>query len=124
MDKGFGHCTSLTDAPFGNFHLIFLIQLSKYLGFYPSESNSTKQEYFNMESGSFEGNPYSEQFLSLKSTTILKSLMKLSYLDRDLLKITSSERRQLLSEIIRFYQLHMPGMGQITSQEVLESVFN
>jgi len=34
------------ESAFGNFHLIFLIQLSKYLGFYPSESSSTKQEYF------------------------------------------------------------------------------
>ena len=130
QDKGLFEFLQLTisfldsmETSFANFHLIFLIQLSKYLGFYPSESKSNQQEYFNMESGVFEANPYSDQFLNLELSAKLKELMRLSYIERELLKLSSSQRRSLLSEMIRYYQLHLPGMGRISSQEVLESVF-
>ena len=113
---------SMEDS-FGNFHLIFLLQLSKYLGFYPNETHKSNQDYFNMESGQFESNPYSDQFMNSEYTAILKKLMNLSYVERDLLNISNLQRRKLLSEIIRYYQLHLPGMGRIASQEVLESVF-
>ncbi|MCK5856091.1 MAG: DNA repair protein RecO [Bacteroidales bacterium] len=111
------------ESSLANFHLIFMLQLSKYLGFYPSETIGANQQYFNMESGIFESNPYSDQFLNVEQSDNLKSLMKLSYLDRELFNISSSQRRNLLNELIRYYQLHLPGMGRISSQEVLESVF-
>ena len=130
QDKGLFEFLQLTisfldsmETSFANFHLIFLIQLSKYLGFYPSQSQSNQQEYFNMESGVFEANPYTDQFLNQELSDKLKELMRLSYIERGLLKLSSLQRRSLLSEMIRYYQLHLPGMGRISSQEVLESVF-
>ena len=111
------------DTSFGNFHLIFLLQLSKYLGFYPSKSNFDQQNYFNMESGTFEANPYHDQFLNIELTSLLKKVMKLSYMERDNMKITTKQRRNLLGELIRYYQLHLPGMGRISSKDVLEGVF-
>jgi len=130
QDKGLFEFLQLTisfldsmETSFANFHLIFLIQLSKYLGFYPSQSQSNQQKYFNMESGVFEANPYTDQFLNQELSDKLKELMRLSYIERGLLKLSSLQRRSLLSEMIRYYQLHLPGMGRISSQEVLESVF-
>jgi len=130
QDKGLFEFLQLTinfldsmEGGFANFHLIFLIQLSKYLGFYPSNSNNNNLEYFNMESGIFESNPYSDQFLNQDLSAKLKELMEISYLNRDLLIITNAQRRKLLGEIIRYYQLHLPGMGQISSKEVFEGIF-
>ncbi|MCK7537534.1 MAG: DNA repair protein RecO C-terminal domain-containing protein [Marinilabiliales bacterium] len=36
-----------------NFHLYFLIQLTKYLGFYPANSYSEINPYFDLQNGSF-----------------------------------------------------------------------
>ena len=130
QDKGLFEFLQLTisfldsmEDSFANFHLIFLVQLSKYLGFYPSKTQSIEHNYFNMESGVFESNPYSNQFLNQELSGKLKELMKLSYINRDLLQISARQRSSLLSELIRYYQMHLPGMGRISSQEVLESVF-
>jgi len=112
------------DNSFANFHLIFILQLSKYLGFYPNNAISERQDYFNMESGNFEENPFHDQFLNQEQSTQLKRLMQLSYLERDNLIINNKERRALLAELIRYYQLHLPGLGKISSLEVLESVFD
>jgi len=111
------------DSSFSNFHLIFLLQLSKHLGFYPSEDIKEGNAYFNMESGIFEREPFSEYFLDQDLSAKLKELMQLSYLERGLLKLSAAQRSKLLIALIQYYQLHLPGMGRISSQEVLESVF-
>jgi DNA repair protein RecO (recombination protein O) len=111
------------ESDLANFHLIFLLQLSKHLGFYPSEANTLGKDYFNMESGVFEAEPFSDQFMDLDLSATLKVLMKLSYMERDLLVISSTQRRKLLNGLIRYFQLHLPGMSRISSQDVLESVF-
>ena len=112
------------EASFGNFHLIFLLQLSKYLGFFPSEQKTNQESYFNMESGTFEANPYHDQFLNEEQSSKLSDLMKLSYLERELVQLTAKQRSQLLDELIRYYQLHLPGMGRISSKDVLTGVFS
>ena len=109
------------ETSFTNFHLIFLVQLSKYLGFYPS--TNVKEEFFNMQSGNFDNRISHEQFLDTEESRTLKKLMNTSFLERENLKIESSHRRKMLSKLIEYYQIHIPGMGKISSREVLESVF-
>ena len=129
-DKGLFEFIQLTisfldslETAFGNFHLIFLLQLSKYLGFYPSVPDSGRAIYFNMESGRFEENPYHDQFLNTELSTKLTELMTVSYLERDLVKLNGEQRSELLDKMIQYYQLHLPGMGRISSKKVLEGVF-
>ena len=109
------------ESSFANFHLIFLLQLSKYLGFYPSAS--INEEFFNMQSGSFDTQISHEHFLDSEESQILKKLMKTSFFERENLKIENLQRRKILSKLIEYYQIHIPGMGKISSREVLESVF-
>lgn len=111
------------ESSFSSFHLVFLLQLSKHLGFYPNESMIDRGDYFNMESGVFEAEPFSEHFLDQELSAKLKALLKLSYLECGLLKLSGDQRSKLLIALIQYYQLHLPGMGRISSQEVLESVF-
>jgi len=111
------------EKSYANFHLIFLIQLSKYLGFFPNQMQAAKFDFFDMESGTFESKPHHDQFLNRRQSLQLKKLMQLSYLEREDLSISNSERRELLKELIRYYQLHLPGLGKISSLEILESVF-
>jgi DNA repair protein RecO (recombination protein O) len=107
---------------FANFHLIFLLQLSKYLGFYPHSELSKK--FFNMESGNFENRPVHEHFLDESQSDLLKALMQTSYLERKQLQISAADRRILLNKLLEYYRLHLPGIGKISSLEILESVFS
>ena len=44
----------LAGSGFVNFHLVFAIQLTRYLGFYPRGVFSPSIPYFDLEEGSFE----------------------------------------------------------------------
>lgn len=111
------------ESSFANFHLIFLLQLSKYLGFYPDQNTVRGNRYFNMESGLFEANPFHNQFLDESQSELLKTLMQISFLERESFRINAKERKELLNQLIRYYQLHLSGMNEIKSQKVLETVF-
>ena len=37
-----------------NFHILFLFELSKYLGFYPDMNSPTNEKYFNIAEGSYK----------------------------------------------------------------------
>ncbi|MCH7535011.1 MAG: DNA repair protein RecO, partial [Bacteroidetes bacterium] len=41
----------LQESNFSNFHLLFLIKLSRFLGFYPQGVFSEKSKYFDMQNG-------------------------------------------------------------------------
>jgi len=111
------------ESSFANYHLIFLLQLSKYLGFYPNQNTERRNIYFNMESGHFEANPFHNQFLNEQQSEHLKNLMQISYLERKSFQLNGKQRKELLNQLIRYYQLHLSGMGEIKSREILESVF-
>ena len=109
------------DDIISNFHMVFLISLSKYLGFYP---NYSKKLYFNIFTGGFENNYNSQYCFDEKETDLFGKLLKLNYSSCQQISINQEQRRSLISGILRFYSIHLPEMGEIKSLEVLEVVFS
>ncbi len=112
-----------THDEISNFHLIFLFNLSKYLGFYPDLSE-TSGDYFNLLEGRF-------QFKSLEKETItgsdliqFKKLLGTNFDTIDSVKFSKRERQQVLSIIIRYFELHLDGFRTPKSLGVLETVFS
>jgi DNA repair protein RecO (recombination protein O) len=87
-----------------NFHLIFLIKLSRYLGF--GLYNST-----DILTG---------KMLDTKEELIFNALVEANY-DSEI-AITNTQRRALLDLIIQFYTTHTENMSEIRSIEVLREV--
>ncbi|MEZ4853030.1 DNA repair protein RecO [Flavobacterium sp.] len=103
-----------------NFHLITLLQLTKYLGFYPQQ-NSDKP-YFELTEGVFVDFP-SPSCLDLDQTLLFKKLTQLKFDDEQ--KVFSAHQRQLLLKIIiDFYSLNIDGFKKPKSLEVLKEVFS
>lgn len=109
------------EESFENFHLIFLMQLTRFLGFAPDSNHQA--DYFNMASGSFVYEPTSGHVLDKAPSAIIKALTKISYLERSRLNISATDRRMLLESIVEYYHLHLPGMSRISSLEVMEAVY-
>jgi DNA repair protein RecO (recombination protein O) len=106
-----------------NFHIYFLVQLSRFLGFYPQGNYSKETCYFDLKEGRFCTNiPSHSHYLSPENAQMLDDLTKASYESVGILKIIKSQRKELLQRIIRFYQLHISSIGDIKSVEVLEEV--
>ena len=112
-----------THDQISNFHLIFLFNLSKYLGFYPDLSNVDSQ-YFNLIEGSFENASLEKNVISGNDLFQFKKLLGTNFDTIDLIKFSKRERQQVLSIIIRYFELHLDGFRTPKSLGVLETVFS
>lgn len=106
-----------------NFHLVFMLQLSRFLGFYPKKTPGKKQSVFDLQEGQFsDAIPQHPQFI----TGILVEKLALLYVspfeDSPSPDINNNERRKLLEILITYYRLHLPGFGEMKSIEVLKTI--
>jgi len=91
-----------------NFHLQFLLQFSRYLGFEPQ----TASEIFSQV---FKGN-YEDETEAL----LIDELLLSSYGEE--IKISNTVRRNILDLLLKYYEIHHEGLGQINSVQVLKDV--
>lgn len=106
-----------------NFHLMFLIELSKYLGFYPDNSIS-EAKFFNLEEGSFQHKQTNIYCISGDNLVFLKQLLGIKFDVNKILKINSNQKREFLDMIILYFKLHLDGFKTPKSLTVLNQVFN
>jgi DNA repair protein RecO (recombination protein O) len=106
-----------------DFHLIFLIKLSRYLGFAPSMNYSSGKNIFNLRDGQFQSTyPDDPHFIPPPLSGFFASLINAEY--SFTLNLSSAERRTLISHILEYYELHVEGFGNVKSHKVLEQVWN
>ncbi len=106
-----------------NFHLLFLIQLSRYIGFYPDRYLVGEADYFDMKNGVFcRYKPNSILYLSPPHTANFARLLLCNFENIHQLKLTNEERRYLIQKILEYYAMHVEGFGNIRSHDVLEEV--
>jgi DNA repair protein RecO (recombination protein O) len=87
-----------------NFHLIFLLQYTKFLGIYPIDNEDFI--YHNAKSG-----------------LNLQKLLQHSLADLNSFILEYTERQELLDIINIYYKSHISGFGQIQSLKILREVF-
>jgi len=108
---------------FANFHLVFMLRLTKYLGFYPDVENSSA-EFFDLEEGTFKSlKPY-RNFLTGKKLILFKSIIGIKFDDMVQLKWNSEGRQTVLDILLEYYEFHLPGFKKPRSLKVLKEVFN
>ena len=102
-----------------NFHLIFLLQMTKFFGFFPANSIGN---YFEMIDGVFS-EYQGTSCLNFQETELLKTLLEVKFETTKKLFL-ASERQMLLKIIIDYYSIHLDGFKKPKSLEVLREVFS
>lgn len=103
-----------------NFHLILLLEMTKYLGFYPDISER-ELPYFETIDGVFslfQG----ISCLSKHETSLLNRLIDVKFDDLQL-NFASVERQLLLKILLDYYAIHLDGFKKPKSLDVLKEVF-
>ncbi|MCF7566899.1 DNA repair protein RecO [Sabulilitoribacter arenilitoris] len=108
---------------YSNFHLLFLLNLTKYLGFYPEEIN-TAYNYFNLLDGKFETKQQGKYSISGENLTLLKALLGTTFDALYLLKINSKQRQSFLSMILLYFELHLGSFKTPKSLQIFNQVFS
>lgn len=106
-----------------SFHLMFLIELTKYLGFYPNVEQ-IDAEYFDLESGRFQDIDSGKYCITGEKLVFLKELLGIKFDANKKLNITNSQKRELLDMILIYFNLHLDGFKKPKSIEVLNQVFS
>lgn len=108
-----------------NFHLHFLLNLSKFLGFYPDRTLEGKADYFDLKEGAFVRSAPAHVFvLQQPHTGYWAAILKSQVNELSDLRMPASERKLILKKILDFYQVHVEGFGTIKSHQVLEEVLS
>ena len=110
-----------THDTISNFHLIFLLQLTKFLGFYPQLQESDAS-YFEMIDGVFSP-LQGTSCLNEHETNLLKKALLLKF-DNNHKIFNGVERQTLLNILLDYYAIHLDGFRKPKSLEVLKEVFS
>lgn len=116
----FDSCESPT-----NFHIVFMLQLSRFLGFFPKNNFTESRKNFNLEEGEFQDiNLQNELYISPPLSIKFSQIVDLPLDQHEKVKLTGTERKILINKLIRFYELHLPGFKNIRSHQVLHEVLS
>lgn len=105
-----------------NVHVHILIQLTKYLGFYPDISDIS-QPYFDVQNGRFCKYANSNECISGDEVSLLKTYLGTKFDALDTILASTEQRRALLTLIMQYYQRHAQSFRMPKSLDVLYEVF-
>lgn len=106
-----------------DFHLIFLMKMSRYLGFMPDQDKDDGAVYFDLLNGCFvRSRNLNLHTMDEDESNLFNILINADFADR--LPMSNTQRRKLLTRLIEYYQLHLEGLGEIKSLPILIEVFS
>ena len=117
----------LSENGSANFHLLFLAQLSKHLGFYPQKPPKLNPSkiYFDLQEGCFVNlRPHHNAFVEPPYSDLFHSIFGTNFDVMDTLKLTQKERKILLEALLNYYSLHLSNFDNLKTLDILEEVLN
>ena len=110
---------------FANFHLVFLMRLSRFLGLYPNVDDYTTGCYFDMLNACFTPLlPQGGAYLQPDEAARIRLLLRMNYETMHLFGMNRTERNRCLTVINDYYRLHLPDFPILRSLDVLKELFD
>ncbi len=106
-----------------NFHLYFLLNLTKHLGFYP-DSHHVNYNYFDLAEGKFYQQSPQYNYITGTELSAFKKLLGINFEALDKVAFNAKSRQQVLTILIQYFELHLNGFRKPKSLTVLKSIFN
>lgn len=113
------------DKAQASFHLLFLFQFTKYLGFGPQANYSERRKYFELNLGIFSEDISSADLVKeAELGRYWKACFTNSYEEIDKVIINQEGRNFFLNSLPEFYRFHIDNLNEIKSVEILRTIFN
>ena len=105
-----------------NFHLVFLMHLSRFIGIYPNFESPS--DYFDLLSGTYQPvPPLHHNYIKEEEASKLPLLFRMNYSTAHLFKFSAVQRRRIVEVLNTFYRIHIPSFPELKSLPVLHEVF-
>lgn len=110
--------------PISNFHIVFLLQLTQYLGFLPNSRYSEETPYFHLLSGTFVQEAHPMYTLSPPMSDHISQFLDLDFHGAHTIMLSKEMRKKILNDILVFYRLHLEKFPEINTHRILAEVFS
>ena len=115
----------IVDSPaaVANFHLTFLMHLSRFIGIYPNLEHP--DSYFDLLSGAYcDRQPSHSHFLQQQEAAALPTLFRMDYPVMRFFRFSRRERMRILQVLNIYYRLHVPNFPELKSLSVLQELYS
>lgn len=110
---------------FANFHVVFMMRLTRFLGFYPNTDGYTEGSWFDLRAASFAPDaPLHHDRLAPDEARKVNLLLRMNFATMHLFRMTRAERNHMTEIIIRYYELHLPDFHELKSLDVVKEIFS
>lgn len=106
---------------YSDFHLWFLLNLSRYLGFFPNFEKSAV--YFDLLNGISSAELPSGVYIEGENLKLFEKLISIDFFEQQSNAFNRSERKQLLETLLKYYEIQLSDFRWPKSVEVLNMVF-
>lgn len=115
----------LSQGSLALFPSFFMLQLSRYLGFFPKTDYDAGRTSFNLqEANFFAWEPNREGVLTPELSSVLFELSQCNFQNFQQLDSLRGQRNTLLQSLITYFRLHVPGFVELKSHTVLAEVLS
>ncbi|MBP5278063.1 MAG: DNA repair protein RecO [Prevotella sp.] len=109
---------------FSNFHLVFMMRFSRFIGFFPNVDDYHPGDFFDMRNASFISSaPLHTDFLNADESSRIQLLMRMNYDTMHLFKMNHTERDRIIDVLITYYRLHVPNFPELQSLKVMKELW-
>ena len=112
-----------THDKIANFHLLFMLNLTGFLGFYPDMSGTDKIG-LNLLEGNFSNSTQDKNVIYRNDFYQFKKLLGINFDSIENVAYSKEERQLVLQMIIQYFKLHLGSFRKPKSLQVLEIVFS
>ena len=106
-----------------NFHLLFILKLSDYLGIMPKYS-SDESLFFDIENGIFTNTPLGKKYVKGQVVDDLQNILGIKFDYNNKVLTNINQRKDMLNFLILYYEFHVSGFKRPKSVDILNEVFS
>lgn len=115
------HCDEKQAA---NFHLVFLIRLTRFIGIYPNIEDYSDGDNFDLVNGSFSSViPTHPHSLRNEEAELVGLMMRMNFDNMHFFRFSRNQRNRVVEVILAYYAIHLPGCADLKSLDVLRELF-
>ncbi len=113
----------LQEDNYMNFHLLFLLKITKFVGFEPSSNYSLQNRFFNISQAKFSPKFDEKYSLTEPCSKLFSELINTKITDFHKIKMNNKQRSYILDKILIYYSFYIENLLKIKSLKVLNEVF-
>lgn len=109
----------------GNFHISFLVQFSKFMGFAPQHGTYSENANFDLQNGIFVPEKLAfGNFLNKYDSKLFALACEVNYQNMNNLSLGKEDKKTLLTHLLAYYKIHVHHFSNIKSLDVLYQLFS